>query len=89
MHDFCICADNAAKGKVLAALLKHPGNAARRRRMFTCVSSEQEPLVWAKPLIGETRSYTLRNRTLQPLFAVCNTLFAGVVISRVWVRAEL
>ena len=47
MHDyFCICADNAANGKELAALLKHSGkccgSAAQTPEalgMFTYVSS--------------------------------------------------
>ena len=51
MHDFCICADNTVESKVSTVLLKHPGfNCLLTAthfsvRMFTYVSSEQEPLV--------------------------------------------
>ena len=77
MHDFCICADNIVESKVSAILLKHPGincygSNAISVRMFTSVSSEQEPLVYLR---------TLRNRLLQLfILIVCNTLFAGATV---------
>jgi len=64
MHDFCICADNTVESKVSTVLLKHPGfnclrqqRASSRVRMFTSVSSEQEPLVrlhFEKPYAAAT-----------------------------------
>jgi len=78
MHDFCICADNTVESKVSTVLLKHPGfnckcSNALSVRMFTFVSSEQEPLVqwhFEKPYAAAT------------IMAVCNTLFAGAAVRR-------
>lgn len=63
MHDFCICADNTVESKVSTVLLKHPGFNCKKQqrvsrvRMFTSVSSEQEPLVllhFEKPYAAAT-----------------------------------
>lgn len=49
MHDFCICANNAVKGKVLAALLKYLSKRGMPRSDVHKGSFEQKPLAWAAP----------------------------------------
>ena len=68
MHDFCICANNAAKGKELAALLKYLSKRGTPRSDVHKGSFEQKPLAWAawRPWGWETVPDVLRNRTLQP-----------------------
>ncbi len=84
MHDFCICADNAAKGKGLAALLKYLSKRGFPRSDVHKGSIEQIPLAWAASAVRvrETVPNALRNRMLQPSdpWSVCNTLFAGAAV---------
>lgn len=47
MHDFCICADNAVKGKGLTALLKYLSKRGSPRSDVHKGSIEQIPLAWA------------------------------------------
>lgn len=84
MHDFCICADNAVKGKGLTALLKYLSKRGFPRSDVHKGSIEQIPLAWAAwaVRVWETVPDALRNRMLQPSDpeTVCNTLFAGAAV---------
>ena len=54
MHDFCICANSATEGKGIGGVPQTFLHKRLSLGMFTCISSEQEPL-----------TYVLRNRKLQ------------------------
>ncbi len=74
MHDFCICANSDSEGKGIGIVPQTSRHerlktlTQQRCGMFTYVSPEQGPLVFA-----------MRNRMLQTS-VVCNTLFAGAAV---------
>ena len=79
MHDFCICANSIGESKVLPMYLMH---LSKRDKFPSGVHTGSFRQL--KPLVEGFFCFFIRkNRKLQPIISVCNTLFAGAAVKLV------